>query len=403
MQLILRKPDGLPHDIVVVFHNTNELHDDTPIHSPYLRDMTLTLFIMAAVGLLVFLAVSSGDSHRTVDGQVIYVSLGGENRLATFDFDDKTGAMSLRSHVDLDGSPGPITVDSRKKVLYVGLREKRGVQALRLDDESSPLSLATTPMGLNPVYLKPDPAGRYLLAADYGSGEVVSYPILDRGVISESESQRFIAGKNPHSFYFDPAGRYAFVPVLGDDAIMQYCYDANAGTLTPNEPTKVSANKGDGPRHLAWHPNGRMVLCADEVSCTLTSYRFDSSRGTLTRLDRVSSLPAGYSGRNLSTADVHITRDGRFAYISNRGHDSLAGFAINENTGRLLLVGHTATEATPRAFSFDVTGKFIISAGQSSGRLAVYRLNPADGALQLVQTVEAGKEPVWVEAVPGLL
>ena len=358
---------------------------------------------MAASGLLVLIAVSGSDWHQKVGGQVIYVSLGGENQLAVFDFNDRTGEISLRSRVELDGSPGPMVVNLRKKVLYVGLREKPGVQALRLDNEGSAASLATTPTGLNPVYLELDPAGRYLFAADYGSGAVVSFSILESGVVSESETQRFVAGKNPHSFYFAPAGRYAFVPVLGDDAIMQYHYNANSGTLSPNEPAKVTANQGDGPRHLAWHPNGSVVLCADEVSCTLTSYRFDSSRGTLTRLDRVSSLPAGCSGRNLSTADVHITRDGRFAYISNRGHDSLAGFAINESTGRLLPIGQTATEATPRAFSFDATGKFLISAGQSSGKLAIYRLNSADGTLQRVQTVEAGKEPVWVEAVPKLL
>ncbi len=364
--------------------------------------MSLILFIAAAVGLLILLAVSGSDWHQKVGGQVIYVSLGGENQLVVFDFNDRTGEIALRSRVELDGAPGPMAADLRKKVLYVGLREKRGVQALHLNREGSTTSLATTPMGINPVYLKLDSTGRYLLAADYGSGEVVSFPILESGVVSESETQRFVAGKNPHSFYFDPAGRYAFVPVLGDDAIMQYHYNANTGTLSPNEPVKVTANKGDGPRHLAWHPNGGVVLCADEVSCTLTSYRFDSSRGTLTRLDRVSSLPAGYSGINLSTADVHITRDGRFAYISNRGHDSLAGFAINESTGRLLPIGHTATEATPRAFSFDATGEFVISAGQSSGKLAVYRLNTTDGTLQRVQTVEAGKGPVWVEAVPRL-
>lgn len=379
--------------------NKHEPAEDKRFSLAYLQHMTLTFFLIGAAGLLVLLAMPAGAQTFRADQQVIYVPLGGEKHLAVFDFDNDTGAMTPRSRVGLAGEPGAMTLDAARKTLYVGLGDVQSVQALRLGGDGTPTPLAVTPMGLNPVYLALDPAGTHLLAADYGSGEVVSFPVLKNGAVGEPATQRFTAGKNPHSFYFDPSGKFAFVPVLGDDAIMQYRYDAAAGTLSPNGPRKVMAQKGDGPRHLAWHPNGEIVLCADETSCTLTSYRFDPASGTLTTLDRASSLPPGYAGKNLSTADVHLTRDGRFAYISNRGHDSLAGFAVDPKTGKLTPIGHYATEATPRAFSFDATGKFVIAAGQGSGKLAVYRLDAASGKLDRVQTVEAGEGPAWVEAV----
>ncbi len=150
-----------------------------------------------------------------------------------------------------------------------------------------------------------------------------------------------------------------------------------------------------GPRHFCFHPNRDIVYCSDEQGSSVTAYNLDPSAGTLTPFQTISTLPDGYSERN-SCSQIQITLSGKFLYVPNRGHNSVASFSINASTGRLTATGRVPTEPVPRAFSLDPEGRFLFVAGLDSGRLASYQVNQDSGELTPLETYEAGKKPMWV-------
>jgi 6-phosphogluconolactonase len=312
-----------------------------------------------------------------------------------YDLDSTSGKLTQRGSFAVEGSPGPLALSPDGKTLYAGLSKLNGVQALRVGDDGSLTPLGTTPLQQNPVALAVDATGKHLAACDYGSGVLASHPINADGTVNATPSERRVVGKNPHSVYFDPHNRFLIVPALGEDAILQFRFDAATGKFTPNNPPRVDAQLRDGPRHFAFHPSLKFAFGCNEHSSTVTAYRYDAKAGTLSVIERVSTLPGAPDPKN-TTADVHVTPDGRHLYVSNRVHDSLAGFRVDESTGKLTPIGHTPTEAIPRAFNLDLTGNFVISAGQKSGRLATYRLDPATGELRPLEVIEVGKGPAWV-------
>jgi 6-phosphogluconolactonase len=155
---------------------------------------------------------------------------------------------------------------------------------------------------------------------------------------------------------------------------------------------------GQGPRHMQFHPSGRWVYLVNEQGQSVSLCDFDAAAGTLRLRQTVSTTPDDWDKTKGSCADIHLSSDGRFAYASNRGHDSLAVFAIDASTGELRLLGQTPTEKTPRSFCFVPGEKFVISAGQGSDRLIVYRRDTASGALTPLQSYACGKSPAWVLA-----
>jgi 6-phosphogluconolactonase len=150
-----------------------------------------------------------------------------------------------------------------------------------------------------------------------------------------------------------------------------------------------------GPRHYCFHPARDMVYVSDEQGSSVTAYSLDASAGTLTAVQTISSLPADYEGQN-APAQIHMHPTGRFMYLSNRGHDSIAGFAIDEATGQLTQLGQTPTEPSPRAFNLDPSGRYLFAAGQGSGRLAAYRIDERTGELAPLETTTVGENPMWV-------
>jgi hypothetical protein len=157
----------------------------------------------------------------------------------------------------------------------------------------------------------------------------------------------------------------------------------------------------DGPRHIVFHPSGKFVYVENEKSSSVTAFRFDASTGTLAVLQKISQLPAGADAKALhnSGADLHLTPDGRFLYSSNRGHHSIAGFAVDQSTGKLTFLGATPCPSTPRAFAIDPTGNFLLAAGQGSTQMEAYRINPQTGELKSLAVLEVGKAPAWIEIV----
>jgi 6-phosphogluconolactonase len=227
--------------------------------------------------------------------------------------------------------------------------------------------------------------------ANYGGGSVACLPIGEDGRLGDATA--FIQHKgssvNPqrqrephaHSINLDAANRFAFVADLGLDKVLVYRFDPSAGTLEPNDPPAAVIASGSGPRHFAFHPSGRFAYVINELNSTVTAFAYDAERGTLQTLQTVTTLPEGFDGKSFP-AEVQVHPSGKFLYGSNRGHDSIACFAIDAATGRLTPIGHEPTQGkNPRNFGIDPTGAYLLAANQDGDNVVAFRIDPATGKL----------------------
>jgi len=330
----------------------------------------------------------------------MYVSLSGEDRILVFTVDLKTGRLESQGDVAVPGSPAPLAIDPRQRFLYVGCRDTREISSYRINWGTGGLSLiGTASLEADPCYLATDRKGRFLLSTYYGAGKVAVHPISDDGAVGIPPVEWLDTARGAHSIQTDPSNRFAFVPHIaapdGPNVILQFKFSEATGRLTPNSPHRVIPEEGAGPRHFCFHPSLDVLYFSNEQGCSVTAYRFDSSVGTLSAFQTVSTLPDDYKGRN-ACAQIQISPPGRFLYAPNRGHNSIACFSVDAYTGRLTPIGRVPTEAVPRAFSLDPEGDFLFAAGLESGRLASYRVNGDTGELEPLETYAVGKAPMWV-------
>jgi 6-phosphogluconolactonase len=228
------------------------------------------------------------------------------------------------------------------------------------------------------------------------AGKVVVHKLGADGTIQMPPVQTVVTAKTAHCVTFDSTNQHAFVPHVAPNAVYHFQFDSENGKLT--EAGKYPGGKAKaGPRHLAFHPKGPWAYTSDEEGSSITVYAM-SKNGDLKSLQTVSTLPADFQGKN-TTAEVKVHPSGKWVWVSNRGHDSLAGFAIDGKTGMVKSLGPTPTEKTPRSFEIDPEGRFVFGAGESSGKLAVYRIDQDTGHLHRIHTKSVGKSLTWVMAV----
>ncbi len=245
--------------------------------------------------------------------------------------------------------------------------------------------------GEMPTHLAVDRSGRMLMAVNYGSGSVAAFAIDKDGRLGAATSfdqhQGSSAvkgrqdGPHAHAAVLSADNRFAFVADLGLDEVFSYRLDPSKARFTPNSPPFTKVSPGSGPRHLAFHPNGKLLYANNEINSTVTVFAYDAAAGGLKEVQTVGTLPAAFSGNN-STAEIQTDRAGRFLYVSNRGHDSIAVFAIDGATGKLTPVEHVATQGkTPRNFSLDPTGGYLFAANENSGTVVLFRVDANTGRL----------------------
>ena len=334
--------------------------------------------------------------------------------------DGATGELEYSSKATEIEEPSFLATDPENRYLYVvsEVDEFEGqptgaVSAYSISPGTGELSYLNRRLtgGTIPCHVQVNRAGSYLLLANYGSGSVASFPIEDGGGLGEAVSafQHEGSSVNPerqegphaHSINLDPANRFAFVPDLGTDRVMFYRFDAETGILEPNDPPFVEAEPGSGPRHFDFHPNGRHAYVINELGSTVTAYDYDAERGALSPIHTVSTLPEGFQG-STTCADVHVTSDGRFVYGSNRGHDSIARFSVDQESGRLTPTGHTPTQGrTPRNFGIDPSGQLLLAANQDSDTIVTFRIDRASGDLIPTGHVAEVPMPVCLKFVPA--
>ncbi len=335
---------------------------------------------------------------------IVYVAVQGEDRILTFAMDPGTGKLRPQGETAAAGGPAPLAVDPGHRFLHAGLRSGKQMASFRVDPATGGLSrVGTISLDADPCYIATDRTGRFLLSAYYGAGKVAVHAIHEDGTLSGTPVDTHATAEHAHCIQADASNRFAFVPhTVKPNAIYQFRFDEGTGKLTPNPVPRVTPDGPDGPRHFEMHPTRDVFYVSNEQGCSVTAYHFDRSTGTLKAFQTLSTLPEGWDGKN-TCAQIHIAPSGKFLYVSNRGHHSIACYSTDEATGRLTSQGQQVTEPTPRAFNVDPTGNFLFAAGLDSGRLAAYRIHPATGRLTPLETYEVGKTPMWVlpVAFPG--
>lgn len=258
--------------------------------------------------------------------------------------------------------------------------------------------------GAGPCHLSVDHTGKCVVVANYGGGSVACLPIDDHGMLGEastfiqhtgsSVNERRQSGPHAHSANIDSTNKFAVVADLGLDKLLVYKLDATDAKLTANDPAFVKSEPGAGPRHFNFHPSSKFAYANNEMTSSVTAYQFDNEKGVLTPLETYSTLPEPVEGN--STAECLVHPNGKFVYVSNRGHNSIAMFSVQDD-GRLKAIGHESTQGEiPRNFGITPDGKFLLAANQNSGTVVVFKINPETGKLKATGNVLEIPTPVCV-------
>lgn len=351
--------------------------------------------IIRLLAVAMTIAVSTSPTSALT---VVYVSIAGRQQISVYYLDEVTGKLSHQRDVVTDGEPGALTVDPKLRNVYAAIRSRGKLASFRMDENSGALEpLNVVQAKSDPAHLSVDRTGRFLFSAYYVAAQAAIHRIEPDGRLSE-EGKWYNTDDKAHWIATDATNRWVFVPHTGPNAIFQFSFNDETGELTPNSVAgKVQLPANTGPRHLALHPTAPFAYSDNEQGSSVTAFRFDSQKGTLQPFQTVSTLPAGFSGAN-SCARLKITSDGRFLYAANRGHNSIAAFTVDPNSGELSALGQFATEPIPRGFDVTADGKFLVAAGQASGKVVVYRILSTGGLDQLA-TYEVGPRPWWVMTV----
>ena len=330
----------------------------------------------------------------------LFVTLLEKRQIVTFERERDSGRLTRRGTTDCPAEPACMAASPDRQTLFVSFRSTGQLASFRINSADGSLSLLSVAAGGDdPAYLLPDRTGRFLLSAYYQSNKVCVHRLSEDGAIGAEPLQTIPTAEKAHGVALDSRNRVAFVPHTGANRIYQFRFDADGGRLSANDPPFVATNAEDHPRHIALHPSDRWAYVSNEAGDSLGVFDV-SPDGTLQRVQTLSTLPTDFDGTRNSTARCEMTPDGRFVYVANRGHDSIAGFAIDQQTGRATALGQTPTEQTPRSFSIESRGRYLYAAGQGSGRVAAFRIAD-DGTLSRFQTIDAGPVAWWALAVDG--
>jgi 6-phosphogluconolactonase len=371
-----------------------------------------------------FLSVASTPSENSKRSQYFafigtYTSKTDSKGIYSFHFDSSSGQLSSLVLAATTQDPSFLAVASKAKYLYAvselsefGGKKSGAVTSYSLDSKSGKLNqLNQVPSGgADPCYVSFDKSGKYLLVANYTGGSIAVFPVAPGGRIGAASAfvQHTGAGPNkerqegPHAHYIATSAddRFVFAVDLGLDEVLVYRFDPDKGSLTPNSPPFVKLAPGAGPRHLAFHPNGKFAYLLSEVNSTVTVFAYDSGNGWFSTLQTLSTIPKDFTAHN-DTAEIVTHPSGKFLYVSNRGHDSITEFTIDPARGTLTLVGDFPTQGkTPRNFALDPTGTFLLAANQESNNIVVFRIDQSTGGLTATGQVAPVPAPVDIVFVP---
>lgn len=388
-----------------------------PLHRTLARRAPLAGFFAGAALTSLFTTSIGFGQERALRVYVGTYTSGDSGGIYRFDLDRPTGRASEPVLAAEATDPSFLAIHPNQQYLYaVGeIGDYQGqssgsVSAFAIEPNGALRPINSQPSrGAAPCHLVVDPAGRNVLVANYGGGSAAVLPIRDDGGLAPATSfsqhegssvdPRRQSSPHAHSINLDAAGRFAFVADLGLDKILVYRFDSEAGTITPHRVPFARVAPGGGPRHFAIHPSGEFAYVNNEMSSSVTALVYDAEHGMLGEMQNLSTLPPDYSGNN-STAEIRVHPSGEYLYVSNRGHDSIAAFSIDRETGRLTPVGHTSTGGqTPRNFNLDPSGRYLIAANQNTHNVVLFTVDMETGNLSPTGQQLSVPSPVCVRFV----
>lgn len=327
--------------------------------------------------------------------------------LATGAISDLALAAETPNPTFLEIHPGGRWLYAVNEIANFEGRREGSIEAYEIDRATGRLRLLTraSTRGAGPCHVSLDRTGRMAMIANYGGGSVASYRIGSDGRLSEAVSffQHEGRGANPrrqegphaHSINATPDNRFAVACDLGTDEIVIYAIDPPSGSMKRHGAVKLAP--GSGPRHFAFHPNGRFGYSVNELLSTVTAFEYKA--GSLREIQTVSTLPDGLSGEN-TTAEIRVHPNGRWLYASNRGEDSIAVFSVDAKTGRISRIENTPTQGrTPRNFFVEPSGRWLLAANQRSDNIAVFEIDPKTGRLLAAKQAITVGQPVCLRTL----
>jgi 6-phosphogluconolactonase len=355
--------------------------------------MSLHSILVTAAVSIALSSVAAGADYFVYTGT--YTN-GPSKGIYLFRFQSATGKLVPMGLAAESASPSFLAIHPNRRFVYA-VNEGNGagsVSAFAADSKTGKLTpINSVPsQGNGPCHLALDQTGKWLAVANYGSGHLAILPVAADGKLGDQPvavvrnegsgpNKSRQQGPHAHEAVFSPDSRFLLLADLGLDKIFVYRFDAATGKITPNDPPSASVAPGAGVRHMAFHPNGKIVYAINEMGNTITAFQYDAAKGALTQFQTISTLPEGFTG-NSSTAEIAVNGAGTVLYGSNRGHDSIAIFAIDPVKFTLTAKGHVPTLGkTPRHFALDPSGSFLLAENQNSNSIAVFKVHASTGDL----------------------
>jgi len=378
---------------------------------------------MASFALALLFAI--GATSMSIAKTFVYVSNAQDGNIDTYNMDMSTGALTPVGKTEAAKLVMPMTLSPDKKYLYAVIRSQpTRVLTYAINPATGALTQkASAPLPDSMPYVSTDHTGRFLFTASYGGDKLAVSPIGENGLVEAEAIQVIPTGRNAHSIMPDRSNKFVYAATLGANQVLQFTFDSKTGKLTANEPPAVSPEAGHGPRHLPFSPDNKYLYVLNELSGHVTQYTIDPSKGTLTLVDSISSVPAeaglawgsaqGPVGAapalasvaakddkpKVWAADIQITPDGKFLYSTERTTNKIALFTVAPGTGKLTYVANFATEAQPRGIRIDPTGQYLVASGEKSDRVSVYKIDKGTGKLGEPSRYPVGNGANWVEIV----
>lgn len=338
-------------------------------------------------------------SFTTFAQSYVYVSLKNEDKLAIYSEEENSGLLTFIDSHEVEGGPASIAFTADKSRVYIARRNAKKISCYAVSKETGKLTFLSEISAVdNPVYIALDKTDGYLLTAYFGASKIAIYQVTTDGSLIETPIFEKDTPANPHAINVGPYNYMMYVTCMGGDRVLQYYFNEETGLPTAMAYPEIVTNDNTGPRHFVIDSEREHLYVANEVASSVTNYSISKS-GYLEEIETFSTLPEGYSGSN-KCADIHITPNGKFLYVTNRGNESIAAYSIEKTSiSHLSLIGIYDTEETPREMAIDAAGKYLFAVGESSGMLQSYTIDQSTGELMPLQNISVGSGPAWIEVI----
>jgi 6-phosphogluconolactonase len=329
---------------------------------------------------------------------LVYCSAAQEQCIDVLSLHPETGALTKLSRLKTPGEPAALAVSPNSRFLFASMRSTGKLCSFRIDPTSGALqTLSVVEAGEDPAQITLDKSGDWLMTAYYVAAKVTVHRISRDGTLSPNPAFETTTREKAHAIVPDAVNRHVYVPHTGPNLIFQFEFHPDSGKLSPLQPPQLMRPTNTGPRHLAWHPSQPIAYINNEQGSSVTAYH-QQPGGQLLPGQTVATLPPDAPAEN-STAEIQVHPGGRFLYVANRGHDSLALVRLDSTGGELQLAGNIPTQSVPRSFDLDPDGRWLLAAGEATGGLEVFRVHPEDGQLTSVSVTPIGPKLWWVLCV----